>query len=364
MKILDVKNYSQKQIVAEAKKVLENDLLVVYPTETCYGIAADAQSAKGVDNLIIYKGDRRKKPISVAVSSLFMAKMYADFNPEAEKIFTNFLPGPITVVMKGKHLVDSRLESEEGTLGLRLPDYPLVLAIIDEFGRPITATSANVSHGKTPYSIEDILDNLPRAKKNLIGLVINAGFLPKRKPSTIIDTSRKLPLIVRQGEFKFKKNDTVVINSQSEKETQALGKKLVKINKNQLADFCLVFLLSGELGAGKTRFAQGVGMALGLNKGIKSPTYVYCQEHPFLDKKCYRCFFHLDVWRLENEADLLQLDFKRMLARGNVLVVEWADRFPQFFQKLGENHQAKIIKVNIQNIKNNTRTISYAYSWH
>ena len=77
-----------------------------------------------------------------------------------EKIYKNFLPGPVTVISKSTGIVDKRLESESSTLGIRIPKYDLMLKIIEQFGQPITTTSANSSGKKTPYSIQDILNNI------------------------------------------------------------------------------------------------------------------------------------------------------------------------------------------------------------
>src|SRR5690606_13763540 len=101
-----------------------------------------------------YKAYRGQKPISMAVVDKQMASKYVEINEIAQNLYDNYLPGPITVVSKSKGLVANGVESDWGTVGVRIPDYPLLIEIIKAFGKPITSTSANVSYRGVPYSIE------------------------------------------------------------------------------------------------------------------------------------------------------------------------------------------------------------------
>ncbi|MCX6816586.1 MAG: L-threonylcarbamoyladenylate synthase, partial [Candidatus Beckwithbacteria bacterium] len=142
---------TQKNIINEAVKVLQADGLVIYPTETCYGAGVDATNQTAVNKLLCYKTRREGKPLSVAVTDIQMAARYVKLNPTAKNLYQKFLPGPLTVVSAGKHQVGSGIESETGTLGVRIPHYPLIIKIINQLGRPVTATSANVSYQPRPY---------------------------------------------------------------------------------------------------------------------------------------------------------------------------------------------------------------------
>src|SRR5680860_1375363 len=188
-KVIKVDSTPTKKIIEEAVKVLEKGGLVIYPTETLYGIGVDATNQKAVDKLLTYKTRREGKPLSIAVNSLQMAKEYVEINPTAHNLYSNFLPGPLTVVSPGLGKVAKGVESEIGTLGIRIPKYELILDIIESFGKPITATSANASYKKQPYCIDDILENISTKQKNLIDLIIDAGQLEKRDPSTVVDTT-------------------------------------------------------------------------------------------------------------------------------------------------------------------------------
>jgi L-threonylcarbamoyladenylate synthase len=342
---------------------LEKGQLIIYPTETCYGLGADAQNPKAIDKLLKYKGNRKRKPVSIAVSDKKMANNYAVLNPTAKNIFSKFLPGPITVVANGKHKVDSRLESETGTLGIRYPDHPIPKNIIKKFKKPITATSANVSGGKTPYSVEDILSDISDNKKKLIGLIIDAGTLERNPPSVVINTTGEELEILRRGKIDFSVSGSKSITSHSEEETILLGEKLMRDNFDYLNKGALVFALQGELGSGKTRFAKGIGNALGINEVISSPTYTFANEYQFGVEGRVGTFIHIDAWRAEKPEVLETLGFDKMLSKGNVIAVEWAEKGVDVLKKYEKQHAIKIIWVKLEHNfdEENIRRVTYSF---
>jgi len=197
MEICQIKKNNQSEIIEKAAAILKQGNLIVYPTETCYGLGADATSKQAIDQLWRFKENRRNKPILIAVATMTMAKKFGHINNKAQKIFTKYLPGPVAVVVKGRHKVDHRIESERGTLGIRQPDYPLILKIIQQFGRPITSTSANPDSQEPPYSMAQFLKQ--DSREDLISLFIDAGALQQNIPSTIVDTTEEKIKILRQG---------------------------------------------------------------------------------------------------------------------------------------------------------------------
>lgn len=354
MRTIKTTDYSSSEIVKLALKVLKSGGIVIYPTETCYGIGVDSTNSEAVANLLIYKGDRKGKPISVAVDSIEMAKEYVEFNPQAENLFQNFLPGPITIVCDGKHKVDPKLESESGKLGLRYPNYKLALEIIKKFGKPITSTSANVSHGKTPYQISDILDNISKSKKELLDLIIDAGVLPYHSPSTIVDTTLNSSKILRQGEWKMPEGETTTYISRNVDETINYAYEYMKTRIHEdMNNKCLIFVLQGDLGAGKTQFAKGVAKALGITAKIKSPTFIFCSEYSFQ----LRTFFHIDTWRMESEKELYEIGFNEMLRLGNVILIEWGEKVFNVLKEIEKRKDVKIIRVKIETKEGNKRKI-------
>ncbi|MBU1033448.1 threonylcarbamoyl-AMP synthase [Patescibacteria group bacterium] len=326
MKILKL-NSNREAVINEAKKCLENDGLLIYPTETVYGIGANASSEKAIDKLLKYKGRRQGKPLSIAVSDQEMASKYVDINEQALKFYKNFLPGPFTVISKSKNVVDSRVNSEFGTLGIRIPNYSLVADIIKNFGQAITSTSANASGKKRPYKIADILDNLSKQQKSLIDLVIDAGELPKNEPSTVIDTTLSTPIALR-GSLHQKNGE--ILYSDSEEETIELAGRLMLNQLNLLEKKGLVFALNGPLGMGKTIFAKGVGKFLGIREVINSPTYSYINEYDYQRLQSKGVFYHVDAWKIDLEEEVALLEIEKLVKENNVVVIEWFEQIEKW----------------------------------
>ena len=346
MKIIREEKSKQKQIIEKAVEVLAAGGLIVYPTETCYGLGADATNPSAVDKVFAFKGNRRQKPISVAVANEKMAAKYVIINQTAKNIYRHLLPGPITVVSQSRKKVDSRLEAESGTLGIRIPDYPLILKLIATFGKPITSTSANISGGKVPYSISDVLARLPKRKKELIDLIIDAGKLPYRPPSSVIDTTLNEPTLLRQGEVDFNQLGAKSIISHSVEETKQLAQKLLSKNFSLLKKKALLFALQGELGAGKTQFAQGLGEGLKIKQSISSPTFIIVKEYPYQLKKTRGVFYHIDAWRLAKTNQRLNF-IKKYLQPGNIIALEWMQKGRKTLEELTKNRRVKVVWLEI-----------------
>ena len=275
MKRIDITTTPKDEVIAITLDVLKSGGLVIFPTETTYGAGVDATNPKAVEKLLAYKSRREGKPLSIAVSSTKMADKYVDRNEQAIKLYQTYLPGPVTVVSKSKDTVAPGVASEFNTVGVRWPDYPLLLETIEAFGKPITATSANASNKKRPYSISDVLDNISNSQKEKIDLILDAHTLPKNKPSTVIDTTLPSPVAVRKGSIAISSEASVTHVTKAESETKELAGKLCLQHWNSIRDTGLVFLLSGELGVGKTVFTKGVASFLQIYEEITSPTYSY-----------------------------------------------------------------------------------------
>jgi L-threonylcarbamoyladenylate synthase len=306
----------------EAIKVLSSGGIIIFPTETSYGVGVDATNKNAVTKLLKYKQRPEGKAISVAVISEEMAQKYVEINESAQNLYKNFLPGPVTVISKSIKTVDERLESEGGTLGIRVPNYKFILDLIEEFGKPITSTSANASGKKTPYSIDDILEDLTESQKELIDLIIDAGTLPKNPPSTVIDTTTQELTVYRQGRIDPMQMQSVLSEvTKSVDETILFGEQFYKeflINQNAPK----VILLNGELGAGKTHLVKGIAKALGIKQIIKSPTYNYVSEYKLNEDKS-SLLYHFDAWRIQSKNDLELLRFYDWFSGDNVIVIEW-----------------------------------------
>ena len=349
---LDLSQKNQwPKIIQKAVTVLQHGGLVIYPTETVYGVGVDATNVKAVEKLLSYKSRREGKPMSIAVTDQKMAEKYVEINEQAQNFYQNFLPGPFTIVSKSKNKVAKKVESEFRNLGIRIPDYEFILEMIKIFGSAITSTSANASGKKRPYTINDILINLSEKQKSLIDLIIDVGELPKNEPSTVIDTTLSTPITLR-GKETNKKEDFF---SASEKETKELAGRLTLKNWNKLREKGLVFALNGQLGLGKTIFAKGVSQFLKIEDEVKSPSYSYMNEYDFNRENVKGIFYHIDAWRIDSKAEFEFLEIEKMIKANNIVLIEWwqqiVDYLPEEIRKeavvlnFEENKKGRLIEI-------------------
>ncbi len=175
-------------LVERAARILAHDGLVIYPTDTIYGLGADALSDEAI--LKVYEAKRRPvaEPISVAVCDGEMAYGIARIDERASSFMKAFFPGPLTMVVPAKHCLPGILTGGTGMIGIRIPAHPLALRLIEHFDSPITATSANIHGGRDPAS--------PDECHVTHDLLLDAGRLPGT-PSTVVDVSTGV--IIRRG---------------------------------------------------------------------------------------------------------------------------------------------------------------------
>ena len=172
-------------------------MIILYPTDTIYGLGVDATDPTAIRALKELKGRPEDKHISIAVSDVAMMQEYAEVTPLAKKLIKAFLPGKLTIVLKPRNL-PVELGVESGEIGIRIPNHPAPLALIRELGKPIPATSANVSGMPSLPAVSDILKQFG-GKASLITRVINGGILPPSEPSTVVDARGVGPVIIREG---------------------------------------------------------------------------------------------------------------------------------------------------------------------
>lgn len=200
---MEVINYSgtdnSSEIVVGAVNVLNNNGVILYPTETTYGLASAALSLTAVRKIYLIKGRAFNKPLSVMVNGLAMAEQYAEITEAAKKIFANLLPGPLTLILNKKSNVPDILTGGSPTLGLRWSAHSLVQKLIDEYNLPITATSANPAGEPPLYEVSSLSQKFSVESLSLIDLVIDAGPLPRQLPSTVLDLTTNPAKILREG---------------------------------------------------------------------------------------------------------------------------------------------------------------------
>jgi L-threonylcarbamoyladenylate synthase len=143
-----------EQEVEKVVTALRKGNLVVYPTETLYGLGANALDETAVKRVFIAKNRPFDMPISIAVSDLQMMENVAVLDPISRRLAQKFMPGPITLVLKKKPKVPDLVTAATDEVGIRMPDHPLALKIIQKFG-PITSTSAKLGKHSTIIAIHD-----------------------------------------------------------------------------------------------------------------------------------------------------------------------------------------------------------------
>ncbi len=346
-----------KKSIGLAVEVLNRGGLVVYPTETLYGIGADATNPEAIKKLTEYKNRPFGKPYSIAVTDREMAEEYVELNETAKNLYREFLPGPLTVISKGKHKVAKGIETEDGTLGIRIPSYKLAIDIVKKFAKPITATSANASYKKRPYKVSDILENISEKQKTLIDLIIDAGTLPANDPSTVIDTTLDDPTTLRQGSIKLTEKNEIL--SRSEENTQNLAKEIWQKYESRKGGRAIIFALQGEMGAGKTQFTKGLARAMGIEEMVTSPTYNLL--HMYKSSVISNTLNHIDAWRLEKSDEFRALGFEDLIKDRSVVVIEWAERVSDVVREFDD--EAIILWVKITFGKSeNERLINWGVS--
>lgn len=182
-------------ILKQVFKFLSEAKTVVIPTDTVYGLAADATNLKAVKKTTQIKRRSLNKPYSVFVADLEMIKNLVQIDRQTLEILERNLPGPFTIVLKSKI-------GKDKTVAIRIPKYPLINKLSKIFKKPIIATSANIS-GKSPcWSVKEVLEQF-KNKKFQPDIIFDAGVLPKSLPSTVVDLTSKPYKILRQGGERF-----------------------------------------------------------------------------------------------------------------------------------------------------------------
>ncbi len=167
--------------------------LIIYPTDTVYGLGADAMNSKAVERAFEAKGKDISRPFSIAVGDLEQAFAIAEFNETAHLLVRRFLPGPLTLVLKAK--ADIQHVTYNGTIAIRVPYEGFTLNLLERFGKPIIATSANISGEKESYSFaglsKEILDK--------VDIAVDAGETKYKKASTMVQVQEDGIKILREG---------------------------------------------------------------------------------------------------------------------------------------------------------------------
>ncbi len=191
----------------KAAALLREGRLVAVPTETVYGLAADALNAEAVKGVYALKERPFNKPLSVLVADMEMVQQVCrDIPASAWRLAAAFWPGPLTMVLHSAGTVPGVLSGGRDTLGVRCPDHPATLALVRALGRPLAAPSANLSGSPSPKSAEEAL----AALGGKVDAVLDGGVCAVGVESTVLDLTVSPPRILRQGALSQKRLEAVL----------------------------------------------------------------------------------------------------------------------------------------------------------
>ena len=184
----------QLRLIGRVVEVLKNGGVVVYPTDTNYGIGCDIMNKKAIERIYQLKQRDKSKPFSFICSGLKNISYYAKVSNYAYKTMRRLLPGPYTFILEGSKLVPKIMLTKRKTAGIRVPDNNICLTLVEELGNPIINTSATMPDGNILNDASLIHDVF----KNRIDVVVDGSIVPG-KPSSVISLIHDEPEVLREG---------------------------------------------------------------------------------------------------------------------------------------------------------------------
>lgn len=198
MKTLHLKTNrtSRKRSITTAARLIREGKLVAFPTETVYGLGANVYDVKAVKNIFRVKGRPSDNPLIVHIWSLEQMWGLVESLPVMFWVLADrFMPGPFTLVMKRSSLVPDVVAAGLPTVAIRMPDHPVAMALLREAGVPIVAPSANLSGKPSPTTALHVREDLD----NKIAAILDGGPCRIGVESTVLDISKRAPVILRPG---------------------------------------------------------------------------------------------------------------------------------------------------------------------
>ncbi len=197
-RVYDFKNGINNLALKKSGEKIRNGKLVIFPTETVYGIGANALDSKAVDDIFIAKGRANDNPLIVHVSDFAMIKdLVEEPNTMEKKLLDAFMPGPFTLILKKKDIIPNNVSANLDTVGIRMPSNKIAHDLIEAAGVPIAAPSANVSSRPSGTQVEDIIDEF----QDKVDIIIDGGKTNIGIESTVVKVIDDIPTILRPGKI-------------------------------------------------------------------------------------------------------------------------------------------------------------------
>lgn len=202
----ETKHESYPQLV-EASMLLKQGEVVAFPTETVYGLGADATSDQAVDKIFSAKGRPSDNPLIVHIAEQSQLDDFIEEVPDhAVRLMEAFWPGPLTIILKKKEGLSDKVTAGLSTVGVRMPDHPIALALIKEANLPIAAPSANLSGKPSPTTAQHVIQDLD----GRVSGIVDGGATGVGVESTVVDCTTEIPVIFRPGGVTREQLESVV----------------------------------------------------------------------------------------------------------------------------------------------------------
>ncbi|MCP4668747.1 MAG: threonylcarbamoyl-AMP synthase [Deltaproteobacteria bacterium] len=194
MKVAPAQDF--QEAIEKASQCLKSGGLVVYPTESFYGLGADATNQGAIERLFAVKKRPPDRPVLILIASTAMLTQYVDsLPPVAHQLMHAFWPGGLTLVFEAGPMIPSLLTANTGKIGVRLSSNPVATALTKALGTPVTGTSANISGEPACRSGKEVLSSLGEG----VDIILDGGMTPGGMGSTILDVTADPPHILREG---------------------------------------------------------------------------------------------------------------------------------------------------------------------
>jgi len=181
----------------KAASILNRGGIIIYPTETLYGIGTDAMNQEAVRRVFAIKGREEDKPVPILIRDRYMFDEFAEIPELGNLLIDRFLPGPLTLVLKKKKDFPGIITAESEKVAMRISGHPFVKRLFESLSGPITSTSANLSGMGNVYDFKSVFETF----NGKVELIVDSGTLQPSKGSTIVDLTVTPPSILREGDI-------------------------------------------------------------------------------------------------------------------------------------------------------------------
>lgn len=192
----------------EASECLKNGGVILYPTDTVYGLGCDAWNEKSIGRIFRIKKRSVSNPALILIPSMSMlGEIVSEIGPSAAQLMKKFWPGPLTLLFQPKIGLPGLLVSANFKVGIRFPDNQFCISLMEQLERPIVSTSANLSGVPAPDKMSDLISFFSEK----VDLIVDGGDSTGMLPSTVLDVSGKIPVVIREGAIKTSEFDNIIV---------------------------------------------------------------------------------------------------------------------------------------------------------